>query len=309
MRVVAVNISANKGEVKHTVAEVNAIEDYGIEGDAHAGKGIRQISLLGIESINRFSEQTHLQGLCSGKFAENITTEGITLYTLPIGTRLKIGESIQEVTKIGKECHAGCEIAKQVGACIMPKEGIFTKVIKGGKIKAGDSIEILKNDLCVMLGYDEVTEKQLANMQEQLYRTGYRGTHNKDLPQHITLGIFPWEERDRLIALVERVAKQHHVFDITFNHIGIFGGAKVLFIAPDTSPSLLTLKECFESSYNWTPHTTMIIDESEKIFQALPILASHFTAFQGKVCKIYLYEFWPARAILTLDLIPEEKEG
>lgn len=143
MKVVAVNISQRKGEIKHSVAEVNLIADYGIENDAHAGKGIRQISLLGIESIQRFSEQTRLKGLCSGKFAENITTQGITLYKLPIGTQLRIGETLQEVTKIGKECHAGCEIARQVGKCIMPKEGIFTKVIKGGKILPGDSIEII----------------------------------------------------------------------------------------------------------------------------------------------------------------------
>lgn len=307
MRVVAVNISKKKGEIKHSVSEVNTIENYGIEGDAHAGKGIRQISLLGVESINRFSEQTKLQGLCSGKFAENITTEGITLYTLPIGTRLKIGESIQEVTKIGKECHFGCEIAKQVGACIMPKEGIFTKVIKGGKIKAGDSIEILKNDLCIMLGYDEATEQHLTDMQNKLYQAGFRGTHNKDLPQHITLGIFPWEERARLMALIEQVAERHNAFDITFNHIGVFGGAKVLFIAPDANTNLLAVKEQFGTSHNWTPHSTMLIDESEKIYQALQILANDFVAFQGKVCKIYLYEFWPARSLVTLDLKHEEK--
>ncbi|MGI6213979.1 MAG: MOSC domain-containing protein [Christensenellales bacterium] len=146
MKVIAVNISAKKGEIKHSVDEVNVIADFGIENDAHAGKGIRQISLLGIESVQKFGEQTKIKGLCSGKFAENITTRGITLYTLPIGTRLKIGETVQEVTQIGKECHAdaGCEIARLVGRCIMPREGIFTRVLQGGKIRPGDSIEILK---------------------------------------------------------------------------------------------------------------------------------------------------------------------
>ena len=84
-----------------------------------------------------------IKDLKHGDFAENITTEGIVLHELPVGTRLKIGETIQEVTQIGKECHTGCAIAKQVGKCIMPKEGIFTRVIKGGLVKAGDKIEVL----------------------------------------------------------------------------------------------------------------------------------------------------------------------
>ncbi|NCA91644.1 MOSC domain-containing protein [bacterium] len=142
-KVVAVNISEKKGVVKHPIPVGNFLEDYGLEGDAHAGGGIRQVSLLGRESYNKYSERV-IKGLCDGKFAENITTEGIILYELPIGTRLKIGETVQEVTKIGKECHAGCEIQKLVGSCIMPKEGIFTKIIKGGIVKSGDTIEIIK---------------------------------------------------------------------------------------------------------------------------------------------------------------------
>ncbi len=88
-------------------------------------------------------EKQGIKGLKHGDFAENITTEGIILYELPIGTRLKIGETIQEVTQIGKECHTGCAIAQTVGKCIMPKEGIFTKVIKGGTVRPGDTIEVL----------------------------------------------------------------------------------------------------------------------------------------------------------------------
>jgi MOSC domain-containing protein YiiM len=144
-KVIAVNTSEKKGVVKHPIPYANCIENYGIEGDAHAGEGIRQISLLGIESINRFKENKKAEGLCEGKFAENITTEGITLYTLAVGTRLKIGESIQEVSQIGKKCHAdqGCEIAKLFGQCVMPKEGIFTIVITGGIIKPGDTITLI----------------------------------------------------------------------------------------------------------------------------------------------------------------------
>lgn len=141
-KVIAVNISEKKGTVKHSILYGEFVTDYGLQGDAHAGKGIRQVSLLGRESYNKYADR-EIKGLCDGKFAENITTEGIILYELPVGTRLKIGETVQEVTKIGKECHAGCEIQKLVGSCIMPKEGIFTKVVIGGLVKAGDNIEII----------------------------------------------------------------------------------------------------------------------------------------------------------------------
>jgi len=141
-KVVAINISKRKGIPKQEIKEGNFIEDFGLEGDAHAGKWHRQVSLLGIESINKMKE-IGIKGLCVGKFAENITTEGIELYKLPVGTKLKIGETIQEVTQIGKECHTKCAIYHQVGNCVMPTEGIFTKVIKGGKIKTGDEIKII----------------------------------------------------------------------------------------------------------------------------------------------------------------------
>ncbi len=145
-KVLSVNISEIKGVIKHPVEYVELKEDFGIIGDSHSGPGIRQVSLLSIESIKKFEElKGNIDGLCEGKFAENITTEGLTLYEIPVGTKLKIGETIQEVSQIGKKCHAdqGCEIAKRFGTCCMPKEGIFTIVLKGGIIKAGDSIEIL----------------------------------------------------------------------------------------------------------------------------------------------------------------------
>lgn len=141
-KVVSCNISTKKGEIKHPVDSIVLIEDFGVEGDAHAEKGsIRQISLLGRESIKKM-EDLGVKGLCFGKFAENITTEGIELFTLPVGSIIQIGETIHQVTQIGKKCHAadGCEVARTVGMCIMPKEGIFTKVIKGGTVKVGDEI-------------------------------------------------------------------------------------------------------------------------------------------------------------------------
>lgn len=141
-KVLDINISEKKGVIKKPIEEGVFIEDFGLEGDAHAGKWHRQVSLLGIESFNKMKE-LGISDLDHGSFAENITTEGIILYELPVGTRMKIGETIQEVTQIGKECHTGCAIAQQVGKCVMPKEGIFTKVIKGGVVRPGDIIEVL----------------------------------------------------------------------------------------------------------------------------------------------------------------------
>mgnify|MGYP001617889146 CR=1 FL=1 len=143
--VTAINISAKKGVSKKSIPQGNFIADYGLEGDAHAGKWHRQVSLLAQESIEKMEKQSK-KGLCSGKFAENITTKGIALHKLPVGTKLKIGGTIQEITQIGKECHDECEIKKEVGQCIMPKKGIFTKVILGGIIKKGDLIKIINYD-------------------------------------------------------------------------------------------------------------------------------------------------------------------
>lgn len=142
-KVLDVNISSKKGVIKTPIDEGNFIKDFGLEGDAHGGNWHRQVSLLGIESFKKMEDLGAL-GLKDGIFAENITTEGILLYELPVGTRLKIGETLLEVTQIGKECHSGCEISKKVGKCVMPKEGIFTKVLQGGKVKAGDIIEVME---------------------------------------------------------------------------------------------------------------------------------------------------------------------
>lgn len=138
----AINISEKKGVPKTTIPKAKFIEDFGIEGDAHAGKWHRQVSLLGEESIDKI-RMKGFEGLCSGRFAENLTTEGIILYELPVGTQLRIGETIHEVTQIGKECHNGCAIKQKVGDCVMPREGIFTRVIRGGEVKTGDVIDIL----------------------------------------------------------------------------------------------------------------------------------------------------------------------
>ena len=140
-QVIATCISKSKGERKTPVASVELRENHGIIDDAHAGDWHRQISLLASESIDKM----RALGLdvSSGDFAENLTTSGIELVTLPIGTRLQIGETLLEVTQIGKECHTRCAIFYQAGDCVMPKEGIFARVITGGVVKPGDAIDVV----------------------------------------------------------------------------------------------------------------------------------------------------------------------
>lgn len=141
-KIISINISPKKGTVKTPVSSARCQCDHGIVGDAHAGNWHRQISLLARESIDLMT-QMGIEALVPGQFAENLTTEGICLYELPVGTRLQIGETIQEVTQIGKECHKGCAIRQKVGKCIMPTQGIFTKVIREGTIYVGDTITII----------------------------------------------------------------------------------------------------------------------------------------------------------------------
>ena len=142
-KILAVCQSEKKGTVKKERREGIFIEDFGLKNDAHAGKWHRQISLLGVESINKMQNKGFK--IQYGDFAENLTIEGITLHQLPVGIKLKIGKNILlEVTQIGKECHHNCEIMKKIGDCVMPQEGIFARVLKGGKVKAGDDIEVLE---------------------------------------------------------------------------------------------------------------------------------------------------------------------
>ena len=141
-KVKAVCISEEKGVQKHEVDEVYLKVDHGIVGDAHAGNWHRQVSLLAAESIAKTQKALDYK-LTNGDFAENIVTEGLVLFTLPVGTKLQIGEAEGEITQIGKECHKGCAIRELAGDCVMPREGIFIKVIKPGKVKPGDDIKVL----------------------------------------------------------------------------------------------------------------------------------------------------------------------
>lgn len=139
-KVKAVCISEKKGTMKHPVEIVTLKSEYGIIGDAHAGNWHRQVSILASESVEKI--RLKFPQLPVGAFAENILTEGIKVYELPVGTLLQIGETVLKITQIGKECHADCAIRKQVGDCVMPREGIFAIVLNGGTIRAGDNIII-----------------------------------------------------------------------------------------------------------------------------------------------------------------------
>ena len=142
-KVIAVCSSKKKGTKKEVVAEGLLGEDYGLRGDAHAdGSTHRQVSLLAMESISKMKRMG--LDVDKGDFAENITTEGIDLVSLPVGSRLLIGDKvILEITQIGKECHTRCAIYRLVGQCIMPEEGVFARVIQGGVVKAGDALRVL----------------------------------------------------------------------------------------------------------------------------------------------------------------------
>lgn len=140
-KVIAVCTSPEKGTQKTNIRRGVFIEDYGIEGDAHAGKWHRQVSLLSYEKIEDFRARGAV--VEDGAFGENLVVEGIDFKTLPIGTRFQCNDVVLELTQIGKECHHGCEIFQKMGECIMPREGVFAIVLHGGVIKVGDNLEII----------------------------------------------------------------------------------------------------------------------------------------------------------------------
>ncbi len=137
----AICISEKRGTEKRYVPAAKLIEDFGIENDAHGGKWHRQVSLLPYEKIEEFREKG--ADVTAGSFGENLIVEGFDLKNIPVGSRMKTGNCLLEITQIGKECHNHCQIYQKMGDCIMPREGIFARVIKGGDIKTGDEIELL----------------------------------------------------------------------------------------------------------------------------------------------------------------------
>lgn len=142
-KIIATCISEAKGLQKHPVEQVELQADWGIVGDAHAGDWHRQVSLLGQESVDKLQNTITMQ-LKPGDFAENILVEGIVLYELPVGTQLRIGTALGQVTQIGKECHAHCAIRQAAGDCVMPREGIFVKILESGTAKPGDAVTIVQ---------------------------------------------------------------------------------------------------------------------------------------------------------------------
>ena len=140
--VMAVCISEKKGTQKRNVHEALFIEDFGLENDAHAGKWHRQVSLLSYEKIQDFKKKG--APVEDGAFGENLIVSGIDFKNLPVGTRFQSGDVVLEMTQIGKECHSGCEIYKIMGDCIMPREGVFARVIRGGRIREGDELTVLE---------------------------------------------------------------------------------------------------------------------------------------------------------------------
>lgn len=143
--VVSVNVSEKKGEIKVSRPSITLVKGFGIQGDAHGGAWHRQVSLLADESVETMRSKCPIP-LEPGVFAENITTRGIDLKDLPVGTVLRVGGCLLAVTQIGKQCHNDCAIRRQVGTCVMPTDGIFTIVLKGGVVKPGDEIEVVDEE-------------------------------------------------------------------------------------------------------------------------------------------------------------------
>ncbi len=141
-KVMAVCTSDVKGIQKSETAQIDLREDWGIEGDAHAGKWHRQVSLLGYEQIEAFKERGAEVG--NGAFGENIIVSGYDLKSIPVGTHIKVGDALLELTQIGKECHSHCAIYHKMGDCIMPREGVFCKVLEGATVRPGDTVEVLE---------------------------------------------------------------------------------------------------------------------------------------------------------------------
>ena len=138
-KLIAINISRERGTEKKQIPKVRLIRNYGLDGDAHAGRWHRQVSLLSADKIEAFNKRG--ANVIPGAFGENLVVEGFDFRALPVGTLLRCGDVLLEMTQIGKECHSHCEIYKKMGECIMPREGVFAVVIQGGKIKKGDILE------------------------------------------------------------------------------------------------------------------------------------------------------------------------
>ncbi len=169
-KILAICISEKKGTQKKPIESARLVEEWGIEGDAHVGKWHRQVSMLSFEKIEAFREKG--ADVDFGAFGENLVVEGFDLSKVPVGTKFQIGEAILELTQIGKECHSHCAIYKVMGDCIMPREGVFTRVLKGGEIKAGDEITMLplEKDRPFVVGFAAETQNVAEYAKSKLQR-------------------------------------------------------------------------------------------------------------------------------------------
>jgi len=156
--------------------------------------------------------------------------------------------------------------------------------------------------LCVLAGYDSITENEINKIKNILNQNGFIGNQTKGLPNHITLGYYSVDREKELIDKLQAISSDLHVVNISFNHIGIFGGSKVVFISPDINSDLINLKEKFEENINWTPHSTLLIDEPEIIQKVIPLIMDEFKPMHGTIESLHLYEFMPARHILSVSL-------
>lgn len=209
-KILAICISKKKGTQKEPVDSAVLLEDWGIEGDAHGGKWHRQVSLLSFEKIEDFRAKG--AEVDFGAFGENLVVEGFDLRKIPVGSRFQIGDVLLELTQIGKECHSHCAIYHAVGDCIMPREGVFTKVLRGGSIQVGDEIQLLPlpadrpfTAAIVTLSdkgaQGEREDKSGPAIQEMLEKAGYQVVETLLLPD----GIQP------LVAQLSRLADQRQV--------------------------------------------------------------------------------------------------
>ena len=161
--------------------------------------------------------------------------------------------------------------------------------------------------LYILAGYDDGTEKILSGVQNKLYESGFDGSQTKNIPMHFTLGSYDTVHEEELKRRIEKTAEEQKAFEVTFTHIGLFRLPvnDVLFIAPEVNKEMLQLKDRFSDNkdqFTWSAHTTLLIDKPEKILSAMPIVLDEFKSLSGHVEKLYLYEFWPTRRIMTVQL-------
>ena len=202
-KILAICISEKKGTQKKPVESARLVEEWGIEGDAHVGKWHRQVSMLSFEKIEAFREKG--ADVDFGAFGENLVVEGFDLSKVPVGTKFQIGEAILELTQIGKECHSHCAIYKVMGDCIMPREGIFAKVLRGGMISEGDEITVEKRPLRAAIltasdsGYaGEREDVSGPTIRKILEENGYQVVHTILLP----------DDREMLAQEMSRIADE-----------------------------------------------------------------------------------------------------